>query len=76
MSLARFQFYNITGAVLWVVLLVMGGYFFGNLPVVRDHLNTIVLIGVAAAAVPVALGAAWRFVAKFGKGGATDNIGQ
>ena len=72
MSLARFQFYNVTGAVLWVVVLVMGGYFFGNIPVIRDHLNTIVLIGVAAAVVPVALGAAWRFVGKFGKGGVTD----
>jgi membrane-associated protein len=76
MSLARFQIYNITGAVLWVVVLVMGGYFFGNIPVIRDHLNTIVLIGVAAAVVPVALGAAWRFVAQFGKGRATDNISQ
>jgi membrane-associated protein len=71
MSLARFQFYNVTGAVLWVVVLVMGGYFFGNIPVIRDHLNTIVLIGVAAAVVPVALGAVWRFVAKMGKGGAS-----
>jgi membrane-associated protein len=72
MSLARFQFYNVTGAVLWVVVLVMGGYFFGNIPVIRDHLNTIVLIGVAAAVVPVALGAAWRFLGKFGKGRVTD----
>jgi membrane-associated protein len=76
MSLARFQIYNITGAVLWVVVLVMGGYFFGNIPVIRDHLNTIVLIGVAAAVVPVALGAVWRFFVKFGKGGATDNLSQ
>jgi membrane-associated protein len=71
MSLARFQFYNVTGAVFWVVVLVMAGYFFGNIPVIRDHLNTIVLIGVAAAVVPVALGAVWRFVAKFRKGGAS-----
>ena len=76
MSLARFQFYNVTGAVFWVVALVMAGYFFGNIPVIRDHLNTIVLIGVAAAVVPVALGAVWRFVAKFRKGGATDNPSQ
>jgi membrane-associated protein len=44
--------------------------------VIRDHLNTIVLIGVAAAVVPVALGAVWRFVAKFRKGGATDAPSQ
>jgi len=29
---------------------------------------------VAAAVVPVALGAVWRFVAKLGKDGATDKI--
>jgi membrane-associated protein len=61
MPFGRFQFYNVTGAVAWVVGLVMAGYFFGNIPVVRDHLNTIVLIGVGAAVVPVILGAAWKF---------------
>lgn len=76
MSLARFQIYNVTGAVLWVVVLVMAGYFFGNIPVIRDHLNTIVLIGVAAAVVPVALGAVWRVVAKFGNGGASGAVSE
>jgi membrane-associated protein len=61
MTHGRFQFYNITGAVLWVVSLVTAGYFFGNIPVVRDHLTTIVLVGVSAAVVPVAVGALWKF---------------
>jgi membrane-associated protein len=60
MSFGRFQLYNITGAVLWVAGLVTAGYFFGNIPVIRDHLTTIVLIGVAAAVVPVALGGLWK----------------
>ncbi len=64
MGMARFQFYNITGALFWVVTLVMAGYFFGNIPVIRDHLNTIVLIGFAAAVVPVVGAAAWRFAKK------------
>lgn len=74
MSLARFQLYNVAGAVFWVVILVLAGYFFGNIPLIRDHLNTIVLIGVAAAVVPVVLGAAWRFLQKFGKGRETDRV--
>ncbi len=61
MSFARFQFFNITGAVLWVTGLVTAGYFFGNIPVIRDHLNTIVLVGVGAATVPLMLGGLWRF---------------
>lgn len=62
MGLTRFQIFNVVGALLWVIILVMAGYFFGNIPVIRDHLNTIVLIGVAAAAGPVALAAIIRWV--------------
>jgi membrane-associated protein len=43
-----------------VISLVTAGYFFGNIPVVRDHLTTIVLVGVSAAVVPVALGGLWK----------------
>lgn len=53
----RFQTFNIAGALLWVVSLVMAGYFFGNIPIVRDHLNTIVLIGLGAAIIPLVLAA-------------------
>jgi membrane-associated protein len=61
MTHTRFQMFNITGAVLWVVGLVTAGYFFGNIPVVRDHLTAIVLIGVGAAVVPLALGGIYKF---------------
>lgn len=56
MSVARFQLFNVAGALLWVVGVVMSGYFFGNIPFVKAHLNTIVLAGLAAAMVPVGLG--------------------
>jgi membrane-associated protein len=67
MSLGRFQIYNVSGALFWVVTLVAAGYFFGNIPVIRNHLNTIVLIGVAAAVVPVVLAAALRFFKNMGQ---------
>lgn len=60
MRFARFQMFNVTGALAWVVLVTGSGYLFGNLPGVRDHLNTIVLIGLAAAIVPVVLGGLWK----------------
>ncbi|WP_445658229.1 VTT domain-containing protein [Achromobacter sp. NCFB-sbj8-Ac1-l] len=53
MALSRFQLFNILGALLWVISLVAAGYFFGNIPLVKEHLNTIVLLGLAAAIVPV-----------------------
>ena len=61
MTHRRFQLYNVTGAVLWVGSLVTAGYFFGNIPIVRDHLTQIVLVGVSAAIVPIALGGLYKF---------------
>lgn len=61
MTHRRFQLYNVTGAVLWVASLVTAGYFFGNIPIVRDHLTQIVLIGVSAAIVPIAVGGLYKF---------------
>ncbi|AMG47876.2 VTT domain-containing protein [Achromobacter ruhlandii] len=68
MPLSRFQLFNILGALLWVVSLVAAGYFFGNIPLVREHLNTIVLIGLAAAIVPV-VGAALLKLLRARRGG-------
>lgn len=31
---------------IWVVTLVVGRYFFGNVPLVRDHMGSFVLLGV------------------------------
>jgi membrane-associated protein len=67
MTFAKFQFYNITGALIWVVGLVTAGYFFGNIPIIRDHLNTIVLIGIGAAVIPLAMGGVWKFYKKLSR---------
>ena len=64
MTFAKFQLFNFIGALAWVVGLVAAGYFFGNIPIIRDHLNTIVLIGVGAAVVPLALGGLWKLLGK------------
>jgi membrane-associated protein len=60
MNFSRFQFFNITGALLWVFSLVIAGYFFGNIPIIRQNLNVIVLIGVGAAVIPVVLAALYK----------------
>jgi membrane-associated protein len=64
MGFVRFQLFNISGALFWVLSLVTSGYFFGQIPMIRDNLNTIVLIGVAVATLPVALGGLWRLLHK------------
>jgi membrane-associated protein len=66
MTVSRFQFFNFIGALLWVLLLVLLGYFFGNIPFIRQYLNVIVLVGIGAAIVPILFGALWKMVRKDG----------
>jgi len=47
MTFPKFLVHVACGAVLWVVTLVAGGYFFGNVPLFRDHFSAIVLLGIA-----------------------------
>jgi len=42
MSYPRFVEYNILGAILWNVTFVLGGFFFGNLPVVKDNFSLVI----------------------------------
>jgi membrane-associated protein len=55
MTYAKFLFYNVVGAVLWVGLFVLGGYFFGNIPVVRENFTLVILAIIALSVMPVAL---------------------
>ena len=49
MARRDFHLYSFTGAVLWSIALVGGGYLFGNVAVVRDHLGIVLLIGLGGA---------------------------
>ncbi len=62
MSPARFLAFNLLGAALWVGGLAYGGYFFGNLPVVRRNLSLIIIALVVIPALPALLEffRAWR----------------
>ena len=52
MPVLRFEFYSITGAFVWVYGLVWAGHLFGNMPFIRDHLTTILLLGIGCALIP------------------------
>jgi membrane-associated protein len=43
MDYRRFIGFNVAGAVVWVVLLIYGGYFFGNLPWVQANLSKVIV---------------------------------
>ncbi|MBC3808402.1 VTT domain-containing protein [Undibacterium seohonense] len=61
MSHRSFQFYNVLGAILWIVSLILAGYYFGHIPLIKNNLSIIVMVGVGAAIVPIILGLAWKF---------------
>ncbi|WP_038214024.1 DedA family protein [Xenophilus azovorans] len=42
MGRAKFTAFNVGGALLWVVGICTAGYFFGNLPFVKEHLDKII----------------------------------
>jgi len=62
MATRRFQAFNVVGAFLWVSLFAVAGYLFGNVPLVRDHLGLVLIVGLAAALGPVLLAAVIRLV--------------
>jgi membrane-associated protein len=43
MTYWRFSLFNLAGAVLWVAGLTYAGYFFGNLPLVKNNLSLVIL---------------------------------
>jgi len=42
MSYSRFIAYNVAGGVGWIVILVLGGYAFGNIPVVKQNFTLVI----------------------------------
>ena len=52
MSYPRFLFYNVAGALLWIVSLVVGGYLFGNIPVVRRNFSLVIFAIIGLSILP------------------------
>jgi membrane-associated protein len=59
MTYSRFATYNVVGGVTWIALFVLGGYLFGNLPVVKEHF-TLVVAGVIAVSFLPMIAAVWQ----------------
>lgn len=59
MSRGKFTFYDVTGGTLWVVGVTLAGYFFGNIPFVKTHLDKIIWAMILIPGL-VAIYGAWR----------------
>ena len=44
MNYRRFLIYNVIGGVTWSVAVVLAGYFFGTLPIVKQNLNLLIYL--------------------------------
>lgn len=42
MDYKRFMYFNVVGAILWIVLLLPAGYFFGQIPIVKENFELVV----------------------------------
>jgi membrane-associated protein len=55
MSYGRFLLYNVVGGVLWILLFVLGGYFFGNIPVVRRNFTLVIMAIIVVSVLPAVI---------------------
>ena len=55
MSYRRFIIYNIVGGVGWVAIFLLGGYYFGNLQIVKDNLSLTTVIIIIISFIPAIL---------------------
>jgi membrane-associated protein len=53
MTYGRFIAYNIFGGLVWTALFTFGGYFFGNLEIVRNNFSLVIVAIVVISVIPV-----------------------
>ena len=56
MRYLKFMSYNISCGLLWIFLFVAGGYFFGNLPVVKNNFTLVIFAVILISVMPVIIG--------------------
>jgi len=54
MTYLRFTVYNVAGALAWVLSLLYAGYWFGNVPVVKQNLSAVIIGVIVLSVMPLA----------------------
>ena len=56
MNYRQFLVYNLGGGIIWVTVCVIGGYFFGNIPIVKENFSVVVLGIIGVSLLPIIIG--------------------
>jgi membrane-associated protein len=55
MNYTKFGVYNVVGALLWILLFVYGGFFFGSLPIIKKNFTLVILGIIVVSILPAAI---------------------
>jgi len=55
MNYGRFLVYNVVGGIAWVSLFLLGGYYFGNVPIVKENFSVVILVIILLSFIPVGI---------------------
>jgi membrane-associated protein len=64
MNFSKFVRATAAGSVIWVLVCVLAGYFFGNIPAIKNHLGLVTLLGLGMVIVGLLLKKGWDLFAK------------
>ena len=53
MKYLKFLSFSLTGAFLWVSLMLLGGYFLGNIPIIKTNFHYMVLLIIFVSILPI-----------------------
>ena len=64
MQIKKFARATVLGAIIWVLVCVLAGYFFGNIPAIKNHLGAVTVAGLGLVIVFFGLGKCWQMFQK------------
>ena len=58
MDFRRFMVFSAIGGIIWAVGVTLAGYFLGTIPIVKDNIETVLLLVVLVSVIPIV----WEFI--------------
>ena len=55
MTYLQFLSYNVIGGITWIAIFVFAGFFFGNLPIVRQNFSLIIVAIILISVTPIVI---------------------